>query len=221
MQSSGNHGDSLKTIWYFDPAGLRPGDVVLERGQGLQSKAIMLFDWGRYSHALLWLDGTDFLEAVGMGVRVISFARFFIQNPNDWIVLRHSDPDVGLRAAKAARAFAHKEYDLNGAIGTKIPGTWGANPTAMFCSQLVATAYAKAGAPLVPKKPNKVTPNGLVRKSSLATVTPIPLTQRQLTPEEEADVAALLNRDQAYADTPMARELAISQEVSYPPKIGQ
>lgn len=212
MQDSKARGGSLGSIWLFDPASLIPGDVVLERGRSLKSNVIRLFDWGNYSHALIWLGGTDFLEAVGTGVRVISYARLLIQNPEDWMVLRQSDPAAGLRAANAARAFAHKEYDLIGAVGTKVPGDWKANATAMFCSQLVATAYLNAGVPLVAKA-NKVGPNGLRKKSMLEPVTPVPLVKRQLSDEDAAAAAQLIDRDRAYADTAMAREMRISQEV--------
>lgn len=213
MQGSGYSGDRLKSVWQFDPHALQPGDVVLETGHSLVSAGIRLFDWGRYSHALIWLDGTDFLEAVGTGVRVISFARFLIRDPKDWLVLRHPDPDIGMRAATKARAFAHMLYDRDGAIATKLPGNRQASPVAMFCSQVIAKAYADAGAPLVEKASHKVTPNGLRRKSVLIPVDPIPLVEQRLTPEQLIAAQSFLDRDSAYVDTDMSREMAISQEV--------
>lgn len=209
--SSANSGST--EVWQFDPDALQPGDVVLERGHGKESRAIQFFDWGRYSHALIWLGGTDFLEAVGVGVRVLSHARFFIDNPLDWLVLRHPDPAVGASAAMTARSFAFKTYDLDGAIATKLPGKRQPNPTAMFCSQVVATAYAKAGAPLNGAAPHKVTPNQLVRDAILSVVDPIPLVRRSLTEAEAAHIVQYRDRDKAYADTNMHRELVASQEV--------
>ena len=44
----------------FDPQGLRPGDVVLERGNTWRSTAIAIATGGRFSHALIWVGGTDF-----------------------------------------------------------------------------------------------------------------------------------------------------------------
>lgn len=213
MKRSSSASPGSSKVWQFDPDALRPGDVILERGGGKESRVIQLFDWGRYSHALIWLGGTDFLEAVDVGVRVLSHARFYIDNPKDWLVLRHPDPAVGVSAAMAARSFAFKTYDLDGAIATKLPGTRQPNPTAMFCSQVVAAAYAKAGVPLNDAVPHKVTPNSLVRETVLAVVDPIPLVQRDLTEPEAEQIAQYRDRDKAYADTKMYRELIASQEV--------
>lgn len=192
---------------------MEPGDVVLETGHGPTSVAIRLFDWGRYSHALIWLDGTDFLEAVGEGVRTITFARFLIRNPKDWLVLRHPDRSIGARAATEARVFAHMLYDRSGAIATKLPGNHEPNPVAMFCSQVIASAYENAGAPLVGKVSHRVTPNGLRRRSVLKPVDPIPLIELRLTPEEVIDVEPLLDRHAGYAATDMSREMSVSQTV--------
>lgn len=213
MRHSSSTNSVSDNVWQFNPDSLQPGDVVLERGNGKESRAIQLFDWGRYSHALIWLGGTDFLEAVDVGVRVISYARIFIDNPANWLVLRHPVPAVGASAAMAARSFAFKTYDLDGAISTKLPSKRQPNPTAMFCSQVVATAYAMAGAPLNDAAPHKVTPNQLVRNATLSVVDPIPLVQRNLTELEAAQISQYRDRDKAYDDTNMHRELIASQEV--------
>lgn len=213
MQGSGTSGKRPTSVWKFDHNGLQDGDVILERGHRTSSKGIMAVDRGPYSHALLWLGGTDFLEAVDMGVRLISYARFFLRDPADWMVLRHPDPEAGRLAAREARSFAHMKYSLGGAIATKIPGTWKTDPAAMFCSQVVAAAYENIGSPLVSKASAKVSPNDLTRQSVLAPMNPIPLLEHVLSEEEEADIDRWFDRDLAYADTAMAREVAASQEV--------
>lgn len=213
MQGSGTSGQRPTSIWKFDHNGLQDGDVVLERGHRAASKGIIAVDRGPYSHALLWLGGSDFLEAVDMGVRLISYARFFLRDPTDWMVLRHPDPEAGRLAAREARSFAHMKYGLGGAIATKLPGTWKTDPAAMFCSQVVAAAYENVGSPLVFKASAKVSPNDLTRQSALAPMTPIPLVEHVLSQKEYADIDRWLDRDRAYADTPMAREVATSQEV--------
>lgn len=201
------------SIWKFDHKGLQDGDVVLERGHRAVSKGISKIDRGPYSHALLWLGGTDFLEAVDIGVRLISYARFFLRDPSDWIVLRHPDSEAGRLAAREARSFAHMKYGLGGALATKIPGNWKTDPTAMFCSQVVAAAYENIGSPLVSKASGKVSPNDLTRESVLEPVSPIPLLEHVLLEEEWAEIDEWLDRDRAYAATPMAQEVAASQEV--------
>jgi len=213
MQGSGTSGERPTSVWKFDHNSLQDGDVVLERGHRVASKGIMAVDRGPYSHALLWLGGTDFLEAVDMGVRLISYARFFLRDPADWMVLRHPDAEAGRLAAREARSFAHMKYSLGGAIATKIPGAWKTDPAAMFCSQVVAAAYENIGSPLVSKPSAKVSPNDLTRQSALAPVSPIPLLEHVLSEEERADIDSWIDRDRAYADTPMALEAAASQEV--------
>ncbi|WP_018075932.1 hypothetical protein [Novosphingobium nitrogenifigens] len=68
MQGSSKTGLKSNSICEFDLMCLKPGDVVLERGHRAVIRAIRLFDVGRYSHALILLDGRDFIESVGMSV---------------------------------------------------------------------------------------------------------------------------------------------------------
>lgn len=119
MRSSNKAIVRPQSVWKFDPTALQPGDVILERGHSLISKGIRIFDRGRYSHALMWLDTANFIEAVDMGVRVISYPRFFIINPDEWTILRHPDPNIGRLAAAEARSFSHMKYGITGAIATK------------------------------------------------------------------------------------------------------
>lgn len=198
-------------LWCFDQNSLRPGDVVLEHGHSKFSPIIMWADHGDYSHALLWLGGGDFLEAVGTGVRPVGWLRTLVRDPEEWIVLRHPVPTAGIAAARASRAMAHKKYDLWGALNS--PYAFARlDPTRLFCSQLVAAAYEKAGFPLVEGKAAcQITPNTLLRASSLQPVLPTPLMPL---PEQYADAAAdLHDRDRAYKGTPMSAEMAISQQV--------
>lgn len=200
-----------ENLWCFDQNSLRPGDVVLERGHSKFSPIIMWADHGEYSHALLWMGGGDFLEAVGTGVRPVGWVRTLVRNPEEWIVLRHPEPTAGAAAACESRAMAHKKYDLWGALNS--PYAFARlHPTRLFCSQLVAAAYEKAGFPLVTAKAAyQITPNTLLRDSTLQPVLPIPLMRL---PEQYAAAATdLLDRDSAYKGTPMSAEMAISQKV--------
>ena len=181
--------------WHIDHRALQPGDVILEAGATLFGAAIRKIDRGTYSHALMWIGNTDFVEAVAGGSRVISFARVLVTKPARWLLLRHPRPDAARAAATEARNLAHKNYALGKALGTKLPVPASSSPTSLFCSQLVAEAYARAGAPLVAgKAPAKVTPNDLVRASSLQDIGVPPLVE--VTPE--AAVQHFLNRDGAY-----------------------
>lgn len=208
--------DSLpERVWRFDPNRLKPGDVVLERGHSTLSGLIKWIDRGDYSHALIWMGDTDFLEAVGTGVRVISFARVFVTDPEDWLVLRLPNGEaVAANAAAHARNLAHKSYDVFGIIKTKIPIRRGENSAASICSQVAAVAYERAGEVLVPGvQPSKVTPSQLQRKSKLVAVSPTPLEELDLSDSATVELLrAFLDRDVAYADSLPSREMKISQE---------
>lgn len=174
-----------------------------ERGAHLRSKVIAAADRGRFSHALLWLGGTDFIEAVGTGVRVISFRRVIVKKPKKWLLLRLTDdPATAERAAAIARNMAHKQYDLRGALSTKVGGRRIADPTRLFCSHLVAAAYAEAGRTIVEgKTPQQVTPAALERRSVLKSI-PLPLIEIGQASDD---------RDAGYEGSPMDREMRASQ----------
>jgi len=192
--------------WIFDPSQLLPGDIVLERGSGWRSKGIALADRGTYSHALLWLGNTDFIEATGDGVRVISFARVIIRKPNRWRLLRFvSAPEIAAKAADFARNMAHRKYDLRGAVLTKAGGRRRPDPTRLFCSQLVAAAYEQAGVSIVDGlKAQQVTPSALENSARLTS------TEFQLL-EVDPKSAAPLDRDEGYRATMMQQEMLASQ----------
>jgi hypothetical protein len=198
-------------LWTFDQHTLRPGDVVLEQGQGKFSPVIKRVDRGPFTHALLWIGGGDFLEAIGSGVRAISFARVVLREPGDWTVLRHPDAAAGESAARESRTMAHKGYDLWGAAKSPFPFAR-LDPTRLFCSQLVATAYERVGFSLSKEKAaHQVTPNTLVRDASLAPVEPLPILP---VPADRLEWAIpLVDRNRAYKNSLMAIEMGIAQDV--------
>ncbi|MBB3349808.1 hypothetical protein [Sphingomonas sp. BK069] len=198
-------------LWCFDQNRLLPGDVVLERGHGKFSPLITAVDRGRYSHALIWIGGGEFLEAVKGGVRPIGFARVPVREPANWLALRHPNPAAGAAAAVVSRSMAHRGYDLLGAL-TSITPFARLDPTRLFCSQLVATAYERAGYPLLADlSPHQVTPNMLIRDACLEPVTPPPLIEP--TGAVRAVATEIMNRDRAYGASPMAAEMGVVQAV--------
>lgn len=163
-------------VYLFDPDHLEPGDVVLERGRGLISAGVATITRGSFSHALMWIDGTDFIEAMPTGVRVLSYARVPVTNPKNWRLLRPTSEHrlKGKLAADAARNMAFKTYDGWGAGLTVAGGRSIPNPRSLFCSQLVARAYQEAGLELLPSTtPEQFSPNDLARSTHLHEVQPV------------------------------------------------
>lgn len=195
------------SAWVFDPRRLLPGDIVLERSESKSSTVITKVDGGSFSHALLWLDGTDFIEAMAGGSRTISFARVVVQDPSRWRVLRYVGAGklsrlVANQAAIEARGLTFKPYNLKGAVASVTPLPV-RSATHLFCSELVAEAFMRAGAQVVKGlEPHLVTPGALERSSSLVTIVPLPLIPADRAPAD---------RSQGYVDTGMNRENQLSQ----------
>jgi hypothetical protein len=196
-------------LWVFDPAALHEGDVVLELGEKLKSWAISKIDRSPFSHALIWVGNTDFVESVGSGVRNLSFARVVIADPARWKLLRQSDREIGKRAALAARRAVTKHYNHLGAFTSVLPGPGSANSKQAFCSELVASAYLEAGCAVVPGyEPHKVTPRMLLESPVLK---PFDLPILECDPKSRERARAFRNRDAAYETSIMANEVRVAR----------
>ena len=209
------HAFSLATgrkLYLLDPAGLLAGDILLESGTGFTSAAIRYVDGGNFSHALMWLGGNQLIEAVDCGARLISYTRVIIENPTSWKLLRFTgDAATAAKAAAEARNLAHKRYDTIGAISTT---RWRIRSrpdvTMLFCSQLVAESYSRAGIALVEgAEPHKVSP-AMLEKCARLTALAVPLTE--IASDKLGEAVAVLKRDKVYSGSPMDRELLAVQE---------
>ena len=164
---SGKKGKSIARLWRLDVSKLEAGDVLLERAPTATSAAIRGATHGAYSHALIWMGNTDFMEAVGNGVRAMPYVRIVTSDPSRWSLLRlESNPKAAAAAATHARNHSFKNYNLSGAIASILPTSRRARSITLFCSQLVAVAYASAGIALCPgKEPVNITPADLEKHS--------------------------------------------------------
>ncbi len=205
-------GTISTTTFVFDPLHLRAGDVVLEFANDKSSRLIAKFDGGSFSHALMWVGGTDFIEATDGGSRVVSFRRIVVSDPNRWMLLRYVgagelSEEVSLAAAREARGLSFVPYSYKGAIASITPA---AKPriTELFCSQLVAEAYRRVGHEAVPGQlPHKVTPKSLETSPAFVEIT-MPLI------EVSADaVPPDYDRGVEYASSAMYREQQTAQRV--------
>ena|GEM_PF-5020384 len=196
----------------FDPEQMKPGDVMLEKGDGWTSKAIMMGDGGGYSHALIYVGESSFVEAVPSAVRIITSTRVLIDDPSRWTVLRLvDDAHAGEIAARQARMMVHAKYSVKGALGSVVPFATNARDGGIFCSRLVAEAYARAGVNLVDGiDAAKVTPAGLQFSSRFTELAP-PL--MEVPADERETLTEHLDRDAKYVGSPRHRELVVSQRI--------
>jgi hypothetical protein len=200
MATQNGNGTVPVLLWHFDRKALSEGDVLLEMGTGHFSPVVArLAGDGRFSHALIWVGNTDFVEAVSSGVRNISYLRVLTEEPERWLLLRASDAEAGRRAAISARACVSKSYDLRGALMSPAKVPVAEDPEAVFCSQLVARAYRDAGIELVTGVPlNKITPKALLNCSYFSHHR-VPVVA--LGPSETGAPLEFLDRDSAYKNS--------------------
>lgn len=169
---------------------LKPGDVILEAGDGLTAEfiksvdRISIFEKGKFSHVFIYL-GMNLIMEADADVRRIQASRIITDNLNKFLILRHPNNPDGIQIswlgefAGAATFIAlhpeiHKSYDWRGMFGTKIPFI-GSSDNAFFCSKLVAEAYKRLEIDLFlenrprprPRPPQYVTPNAFLSKECL------------------------------------------------------
>jgi hypothetical protein len=148
------------------------------------------------------------MEAVDIGARLINFWRIPLTDPSAWIILRHPDALTAEQAAICARALAFKKYGMAAALRSKLPLRFKNDPFRLFCSQLVAVAYERAGAPIVEgKASSQITPRLLHEKSALKPLQYIPIS-----PVISLDgTLPELDRDAGYTASLNERELRAAQ----------
>jgi hypothetical protein len=131
---------------------LRPGDIVLTATQGKVSKVVRRATKGVVSHAMICVEHGSTIDSTDGGVQASNIQRELYGAEDTVMVLRLREPPDQL-ALQAIVEFARSEigtrYSKIEAARTVMAGP---KPRSrrMFCSRLVARAYAAAGIHLVP-----------------------------------------------------------------------
>lgn len=131
---------------------LRPGDIVLTATPGKVGKVVRRATKGVVSHAMICVQHGSTIDSTDGGVQASNIQRELYGAEDTVIVLRLREPPDQL-ALQAIVEFARSEI---GTRYSKIEAartvTGGPKPRSrqMFCSRLVARAYAAAGIQLVP-----------------------------------------------------------------------
>jgi hypothetical protein len=201
-------------VQLFDSASLQLGDVVLERGSGVVSAAVAGATNGHYSHALMWVGGGNFIEAMPDGVRSLSVVRVPVVQRRNWRLLRVAAEHQALAASAAnvARNLAFSAYDKVGAIRSVMAPRAYPKPSYRFCSQLVAEAYEAVGLPLFSvRAPGEVYPNILLESSHLHVIS-LPLVPAHVLFNEPYP-PEMLDRSRAFRGSAMAEEGDIAREI--------
>jgi uncharacterized protein YycO len=114
--------------------------------------------WSDWSHVAI-VDGDEVIEATWPAVRVAPLAEVVAKHS------RHTFAEIPCQDAAAViaavRSQVGKPYDLTALFGMLVRRDW-QEADAWFCSELVAWAFAEAGAPLFrPEALYRITPQHL------------------------------------------------------------
>ncbi|MDP4573353.1 YiiX/YebB-like N1pC/P60 family cysteine hydrolase [Pseudomonas sp. LPH60] len=160
----------------LDVSKLQVGDILLSRNDALQSNLIRSATGSGFSHAALFVhDGGVLIEAIKTGVKLSSMLGRAALTRASIKVLRLKEQIIldKARLASVAKSHVHKRYSLKGALLTQIATARA--PTAdedrLFCSQLIASAFAQCGVPLSGQPAHLMTPGDLERSDLLVDVT--------------------------------------------------
>ncbi len=128
---------------------LLPGDIILESGKKLHSKAIQVYTKSRYSHAMICLTNTSLFHAEKQGVFSLNPQRILVEEENDLKVLRpikkltvvESKEIVKFLRSKVGTLYSVKEAIISG----KRRRPENSQSQMQFCSRLAAQAYSYIG----------------------------------------------------------------------------
>lgn len=138
---------------------IRPGDIILVRGDNLASKGIRAATRGQFSHAMICVDPPTMIEAVPGHVRNLTLSRCYIENIKNIRVLRYPDQSISVKAAREASLWLDMPYSFLAAICSLKNMPSRHSDRGVFCSRLVAEAFRKAGGDFLDGQPtSKITP---------------------------------------------------------------
>lgn len=146
---------------------LEPGDIVLTAGPGKVSKVIRRASKGDVSHAMICVQNGSIIDSTDLGVQAHNVQRELYGPDDHVVVLRLREPLSDVRLAAVidfARSEIGTRYSKVEAVRSVLGGPK-PRTRQLFCSRLVARAYAHAGVTLV-ADPDYCTPEAL-RQSPL------------------------------------------------------
>lgn len=135
--------------YVLDLENVRNGDIILESGYKLHSKAIQTKTKSHYSHAMIFLDGTIFEATRGGSTFTRVPNRFYVRREKDLKVIRRTDP-ISADSLKKMTAHARSQtacfYNITEAINSVRPKKRpNQRAPGQFCSRFVAECFYAGG----------------------------------------------------------------------------
>ncbi|AUP79241.1 hypothetical protein C1H87_11210 [Flavivirga eckloniae] len=153
---------------------LKSGDIILMKSDSRLSRIIRKKSDSEFSHAILYMGGSSYIDSDGPGVQAHNIQRLIFDNEDDIIVLRlinSNQIDILNKIELFARQKIGTAYSLNEAIQVLENGT-SLEPKEVnrqFCTRFVTQAYHSAGVDIV-KNFNYPTPNDILNSKFLSEV---------------------------------------------------
>lgn len=136
--------------YILDLSKLEVGDIILESGYKLHSKAIQYSTGSHYSHAkIYWINGS-IIEASLKGVHSDNPSRTLYKSKDDVKVLRYKNltEDNKNSITEYLREQIGSKYSTTEAISVLLSDLRKNDESKQFCSRLIAQAYTQAGIPI-------------------------------------------------------------------------
>lgn len=174
MNNSGQEtrvDNAANEIYALRPERVQVGDVVLTSSQHLISSGIRVGTQSQFSHAALCTRQGMLLEATRTGVMRYPILGVYATR-REWLkVLRPIEPMTANQLTELtiyAEGLYGRGYSILGALLSPFGVTSAMSSTGIFCSQLVAHAYAQLGRTIVlGVNPISVTPAALAASREL------------------------------------------------------
>ena len=193
---------------------LEPGDIVLTADGGKTSKFVRLSTRGSVSHAMICVQHGSVIDSTDYGVQARNIQRELYEDDAELLVFRLRAPLSRIHlnlVLDFARFEIGTRYSKIEAARSVIPGS---KPRSrqMFCSRLVARAYASAGLQLAPD-PDYCTPEEVRISPLLVAVSDI------VEPVSKEEIAAWRDRPNPIAVTHDAQHAVLAAARRLDPSI--
>jgi hypothetical protein len=164
------HDPTVGKKYIIDFEKLLPGDIILESGKKLHSKAIQKYTKSHYSHAMICLHKSSLFHATTDGIFTINAQRILVEEKEDLEVFRPITPLANYEVEELVKFLRSKVGTLysikEASIAGKKERPEQTKTQMQFCSRLIAQAYAHIGRNIV-KNPDYCQPAELEHSDSL------------------------------------------------------
>lgn len=160
---------------------LKRGDVLLTRNANSRSRLgikrtswIQRFTKSKFSHALICTVPPLLTEAVGEGVKNVTFGRCYVFDLRNVLALRYHDAEISAAAGEIASQALAQRYSKKKIAALLVPALreHALKDDGTFCSALVCWAFKEAGAPEFSAIDEfKITPGDLARLPGFSDIT--------------------------------------------------